>query len=115
MIVTPDGATLPLPIDLAWPIWPIRRSSYLGIRAHPKSLRQIRPLLGVKPLEPAGKALRSSIDSNSREPLDLDLLRLEAEQRTPRKCRACGGRMVETYQTPRPTVAELIRMPPSMG
>ena len=53
-------------------------------------------------------------EEESAEPLDLELLRLEAEQGTPRQCRGCGGKMVETYQTPRPTVAQLMRMPPSM-
>jgi len=38
---------------------------------------------------------------------------LEEERGAPRKCRACGGNMELTYQTPRPTVAELLRMPPS--
>ena len=39
---------------------------------------------------------------------------MEAEGRAPRKCRACGGELVLLYQTGRPTVAELLRMPPSM-
>ena len=48
------------------------------------------------------------------EPPDPELRRLEEEQGTPRKCRTCGGKMELIYQTPRPTVPELLRMPPSM-
>ena len=64
--------------------------------------------------QPADEASPAQREEEPEEPLDLELLRLEAEQVTPRKCRGCGGKMVETYQTPRPTVAQLMRMPPSM-
>ena len=37
-----------------------------------------------------------------------------ADQLEPRLCRACGGRFVLIAQTPRPTVAQLLQMPPSM-
>ena len=41
-------------------------------------------------------------------------MRLEAERHAPRKCRVCGGKLELLYQTGRPTVAELLRTPPTM-
>ena len=41
--------------------------------------------------------------------------RQDADQPTPRHCRYCGvGRFVLIAETPRPTVAQLMQMPPSM-
>jgi len=44
----------------------------------------------------------------------LGAVALEAKRRAPRKCRVRGGKLELLYQTGRPTVAELLRMPPSM-
>ena len=39
----------------------------------------------------------------------------DADQPKPRRCRSCGiGTFVLVGETPRPTVAELLRMPPTM-
>ena len=78
-----------------------------------EKLTLLRRLLGVRPPEPGEEELPPSGESQPDEPLDLELLRLEAEQGAPRTCRGCGGEMVRTDHTPRPTVAELMRMPPS--
>ena len=37
-----------------------------------------------------------------------------ADQLEPRLCRACGGHFVLIAETPRPKVAQLMQMPPSM-
>ena len=95
----------------------IRRFGVWGNRVRTEKLTLLRRLLGVQPpesVEAVDEAPPTQREEESAEPLDLELLRLEAEQGTPRKCRGCGGNMVETYQTPRPTVAELMRMPPNM-
>ncbi len=92
----------------------IRRSGFWGNRVRTEKLTLLRRLVGVRPPEPVDETPPTQREEKSEEPLDLEPLRLEAEQGTPRKCRDCGGKMVETYQTPRPTVAELMRMPPSM-
>ncbi|MHB8974981.1 MAG: transposase [Pirellulaceae bacterium] len=92
----------------------IRRFGFWGNRVRTEKLQLLRRLLNVQPPEPLDDALLTSEESESEEPLDLERLRLEAEQGTPRQCRGCGGQMVETYQTPRPTVAQLMHMPPSM-
>ena len=94
----------------------IRRFGWWGNRVRTEKLTLFRRLLGAQPpsqSRPWTKRRRRR-GRKIAEPLDLELLRLEAEQGTPRQCRGCGGNMVETYQTPRPTVAELMRMPPSM-
>ncbi len=88
-----------------------------GNRVRTEKLTLLRRLLGVQPpesVESVDEAPPTQREEESEEPLDLEFLRLEAEQGTPRQCRGCGGNMVETYQTPRPTVAELMRMPPNM-
>ncbi len=92
----------------------IRRFGLWGNRVRTEMLTLARRLLHVKPVEPVDEASPTEREEASDEPLDLDLLRLEAEQGTPRKCRACGGQMEPTYHTRRPTVGELMRMPPTM-
>ncbi len=85
-----------------------------GNRGRTEKLTLLRGLLGVRPPEPVDEPPTTQREEEPEEPLDLELLRLGAEQGTPRKCRDCGGKMVETYQTPRPSVAQLMRMPPTM-
>ena len=83
----------------------IRRFGVWGNRVRTEKLTLLRRLLGVPPpesVESVDEAPPTQREEESAEPLDLELLRLEAEQGTPRKCRGCGGKMVETYQTPRP-------------
>ena len=82
-----------------------------------EKLTLLRRLLGAwpaEPAEPADAAPPASPEEMPEETPDEELLRLEAEQRAPRKCRVCGGKLELLYQTGRPTVAELLRMPPSM-
>ena len=82
-----------------------------------QKLTLLRRLLGVppaEPREPADAATDTLPEEMPEETPDEELLRLEAEQRAPRKCRVCGGKLEMLYQTGRPTVAELLRMPPSM-
>lgn len=38
----------------------------------------------------------------------------ESDELEPRLCRACGGHLVLIAEKPRPTVAQLMQMPPSM-
>ena len=95
----------------------IRRFGVWGNRVRTEKLTLLRRLLGVQPpesVESVDEAPPTQREEESAEPLDLELLRLEAEQGTPRQCRGCGGKMVETYQTPRPTVAQLMQLPASM-
>ena len=92
----------------------IRRFGWWGNAVRTEKLTLLRSLLGVPPAEPADAAPPTQWEGEADQSPDPELLRLEAEQGTPRKCRACGGKMELTYQTPRPTVADLMRMPPSM-
>jgi len=92
----------------------IRRFGWWGNAVRTEKLALLRRLFGVPPPDPADAAPRTQWEGDAVEPPDPELRRLEEEQGTPRKCRACGGTMELTYQTPRPTVAELMRMPPSM-
>ena len=85
-----------------------------AIAVRTEKLTLLCGLLNVKPPESLDEALPTSEQSESDEPLDLEVPRWEAEQGTPRKYRDCGGTRVETYQTPRPTVAQLMHMPLSM-
>ncbi len=92
----------------------IRRFGVWGNRGRTEKLTLLRGLLGVRPPEPVDEPTTTQREEEPEEPLDLERLRLEGEQGTPRKCRACGGNMELTYQTPRPTVAQLMQMPPRM-
>jgi hypothetical protein len=56
-----------------------------------EKLQLIRGLSNVKPPQSLDEALPTSGESETDEPLDLELLRLEADRRTPRKCRAASG------------------------
>ena len=64
----------------------IRRFGLWGNAVRTEKLTLLRGLLNVKPPEPLDEALPTSEESESDEPLDLELLRLEAEQGTPCKC-----------------------------
>jgi hypothetical protein len=95
----------------------IRRFGWWGNAVRTQKLTLLRRLLGVRPAEPrepADTATDTLPEEMPEETPDEELLRLEAEQRAPRKCRVCGGKLELLYQTGRPTVAELLRMPPSM-
>ena len=94
-----------------------RRFGWWGNAVRTEKLTLLRRLLGVppaEPREPADTATDTLPEDMPEETPDEELLRLEAEQRAPRKCRVCGGKLELLYQTGRPTVAELLRMPPSM-
>lgn len=92
----------------------IRRFGWWGNAVRTEKLALLRRLLNVPPPEPSDAAPPTQWEGEAEEPPDPELRRLEEEQGTPRKCRACGGKMELAYQTGRPTVAELMRMPPSM-
>ena len=70
----------------------VRRFGLWGNRGRTEKLTLLRGLLNVKPPEPLDEALPTSEESETDEPLDLELLRLEEEQGTPRKCRAAVAR-----------------------
>ena len=89
-------------------------STWWGNAVRTEKLALLRRLLGVRPTEAADAAPPAQWEGEADEPPDPELRRLEEEQGTPRKCHACGGKMELSYQTARPTVAELLRMPPSM-
>jgi len=94
-----------------------RRFGWWGNAVRTEKLTLLRRLLGAwpaEPAEPADAAPPASPEEMPEETPDEELLRLEAEQRAPHKCRVCGGKLELLYQTGRPTVAELLRMPPSM-
>jgi hypothetical protein len=57
---------------------------------------------------PADETPTTPWEAAPAEPLDRELLGLDAEQDTPRECRGCRGKMVEICQTPHPAVAELL-------
>lgn len=97
----------------------IRRFGFMGPRVRREKLKQIRELLGVPTGEEKGedKQRLPEVDTWSG---DSDVLEetqeevQEADQPAPRCCRHCGGQFVLVAKTPRPTVAELMQMPPSM-
>ena len=87
----------------------IRHFGFMAPRVRTERLQQIRPLLGLKRAEP------SVSESDERNDSEEERERQDADQPTPRRCRYCGvGRFVLIAQTPRPTVAQLMQMPPSM-
>ena len=93
----------------------IRRFGFMGPRVHSEKLNQIRELMGIatrKEVEPPLSALDDSRrDVDEEESKDEAQ---EADQPAPRRCRQCGGQFVLVAQTPRPTVAQLMQMPPTM-
>ena len=87
----------------------IRHFGFMATRVRTERLKQIRPLLGVKTAEP------SALEGDERNDSEEERERQDADQPTPRHCRYCGvGRFVLIAETPRPTVAQLMQMPPSM-
>ena len=92
----------------------IRRFGFMGPRVHSQKLNQIRELMGiqtrkeVQPPLPEMDDWQGDADEESREEAQ------EADQPAPRRCRQCGGQFVLIAQTPRPTVAQLMQMPPTM-
>ena len=72
----------------------IRRFGVWGNRGRTEKLTLLRGLLGRQAARAPGRSVADQRrERRSDEPLDLELLRLEAEQGTPRKCRDCGGNM----------------------
>ena len=95
----------------------IRRFGFMGPSVHSKSLNRIRELLGIHERKAAQGSLPESDDSaNGDTDLEEDSEKEEppADQLEPRLCRTCGGHFVLIAETPRPTVAQLMQMPPSM-
>jgi hypothetical protein len=95
----------------------IRRFGWWGNAVRTEKLTLLRKLLGVPPAEPPAPADTAPLtqwEGEAEAAPDQELARLETEQRAPHKCRTCGGQLVLLYQTERPTVADLLRMPPSM-
>jgi hypothetical protein len=95
----------------------IRRFGWWGNAVRTDKLAVLRKLLRLRPADPADKALPvppEEAPEEIPEELDQELVRLEVEGRAPHKCRVCGGQLVLLYPTRRPTVAELMRMPPNM-
>lgn len=94
----------------------IRRFGFMGPRVHSERLNQIRELLGVptrKELQPPLPGMDDSRRDADVEEESQDKAQ-EADQPSPRRCRQCGGQFVLVAQTPRPTVAQLMQMPPTM-
>ncbi len=95
----------------------IRRFGWWGNAVRTEKLALLRRLLGVppaEPAEPADTAPPTQWEGEAEATPDQELARLETEQRAPHKCRDCDGQLVLLHQTERPTVADLLRMPPSM-
>lgn len=93
----------------------IRRFGFMGPRVRTAKLKQIRELLGLS----AGESVSTPVpetdpwsgDSDAQDETQEGVP--EADEPAPRRCR-CGGQFVLVAETPRPTVAELMQMPPSM-
>ena len=84
----------------------IRRFGFLGPRVATKRLQQSRTLLGVQPPEPLTPDETPPADAQSDDPDGAN---------PSRPCRYCGlGRMVLIAETPRPSVAQLLQLPPSL-
>jgi hypothetical protein len=85
----------------------IRRFGFMGPRVAAQKLELIRSLLGVKNQAPADA---SSGELEAKENADQT-----AAEDAPRRCRQCKeGQLVLVAEVPRPTVAELMQMHPSM-
>jgi hypothetical protein len=79
----------------------------MGPRVAAQKLELIRGLLGVKKPTPAD-APNGQLEAKE----DAD--QTPAEE-APRRCRRCNrGELVLVAEVPRPTVAQLMRMPPTM-
>ena len=94
----------------------IRRFGFMGPRVHTKMLNQIRELMGIaarKEVEPPPPAMDESCGDVDEDEESKDEAQ-EPDQPAPRRCRQCGGQFVLLAKRPRPTVAELMQMPPTM-
>jgi hypothetical protein len=90
----------------------IRRYGFMGPRVASKKLPVIRALLGVEPPQDASEAPPAG--EAPEEPPSEQAERAEQDEPT-RVCRKCKcGRLVLRAQKARPTVAQLMRMPPDM-
>ena len=94
----------------------IRRFGFMGPRVHTKMLNQIRELIGIATRKEVEPPLSEMDDSRAHadEEQDSQDEAQEADQPAPRRCRQCGGQFVLLAKRPRPTVAELMQMPPTM-
>ena len=95
----------------------IRRFGFMGPSVHSKNLNRIRELLGVherKAVEGSLPERNESYRGDSDIEEESEKEEHPADQLEPRLCRACGGRFRLIAETPRPTVAQLLQMPPSM-
>ena len=75
--------------------------------------KQIRPLLGVKTAEPSASESDERTDSEEEREKNVNV---KTRINRPRaRFRHCGvGHFVLIAETPRPTVPQLMQMPPSM-
>jgi hypothetical protein len=82
----------------------------------PKNLNHIRALLGVQERKEAQRPLPGSEswngDADSEEESPKEEQEPDPVER--RLCRQCGGHLMLVAKKPRPTVAQLMQMPPSM-
>ena len=86
----------------------IRRFGFMGPRVATERLNKIRAILGIG----RNEADASTGESEEPKPPERDE---EPDGPAPRRCRQChGGQMLLVAETRRPTVAELLQMPPSM-
>ena len=86
----------------------IRRFGFMGPRVRSEKLQQIRELLGVDKKQE--EMLPSEENAENEEPE-----RQDSDLPNARRCRHCGeGELLLVSQTLRPTVAEIMRMPPTM-
>jgi hypothetical protein len=94
----------------------IRRFGFMGPRVHSEKLNHIRELMGIAARKEAQPPVPAMDDSRGDADVEEDLQdeAQEPDQPAPRRCRQCGGQFVLVAQTPRPTVAELMQMPPTM-
>ena len=94
----------------------IRRFGFMGPRVHSEKLNQIRELMGIAARKEAQLPVPAMDDSrgDADEEQDSQDEAQEADQPAPRRCRQCGGQFVLLAKRPRPTVAELMQMPPTM-
>ena len=95
----------------------IRRFGFMGPRVHTEKLNQIRQLMGIaarkEAAPPPTKTDEWRRDADDEEDASQEEPH-EPDQPSPRRCRQCGGRFVMVAKRPRPTVAQLMQMPPTM-
>jgi hypothetical protein len=86
----------------------IRHFGFMGASVHTRRLKQIRELLGM------ATANELPPPAPEHDPWSGDEDESPDDEPAPRRCRDCGGRFLLIDETPRPTVAELMQMPPDM-